>query len=243
MTVISSVATSTTVLGVKNKRKLKLIKPVTVYLAGPGVFLRNPIEYANKLKEICKKYSLVGKFPLDNVLDLTSLSLEEMKFAISRANEKMIRKCKIIIACLTPFRGSSADAGTVYEVGAGIALKKKVYGYSNTTESFFDRVVKNIKKMKGQIAKRPDGLFEDQEGMMLENICGLDNLMISAGILDSGGKIVTKKIPRKERYTSLEAFEEIVKIASEDHKNITKYYGKTFNLKGGERLRRKERMK
>src|SRR4051812_36156063 len=85
-----------------------------VYLAGPDVFLPKPLEMSRRKKEICAQYGLTGLFPLDNAVDpkANGASLE-----IFRGNETMMKQADAIIANLTPFRGPSADAGTVYELG------------------------------------------------------------------------------------------------------------------------------
>lgn len=44
-----------------------------------------------------------------------------------------------IVANLTPFRGPSADAGTVYELGFMSGRIKPSFGYSNVPGSYFDR--------------------------------------------------------------------------------------------------------
>ena len=49
-------------------------KKPKVYLAGPDIFLPNPIEHGEKLKKICTKYGLQGLYPLDNQFDLSNLN-------------------------------------------------------------------------------------------------------------------------------------------------------------------------
>ena len=46
-----------------------------------------------------------------------------------------------MIANLTPFRGPSADVGTVYEVGFMRALGRPVFGYATTAEPFTRRTL------------------------------------------------------------------------------------------------------
>ena len=47
---------------------------------------------------------------------------------IAMRNETHIRSCQAVIANLTPFRGPSADVGTVYEVGFARALGLLIFG-------------------------------------------------------------------------------------------------------------------
>ena len=44
---------------------------------------------------------------------------------------------------LTPFRGPSADAGTVFELGFLFARAKAVYGYSSTAALYAERVARS----------------------------------------------------------------------------------------------------
>ena len=47
---------------------------------------------------------------------------------IALRNKADIRSCEAIVADLTPFRGPSADVGTVCEVGFARALGLKIFG-------------------------------------------------------------------------------------------------------------------
>lgn len=111
----------------------------TVYLAGPDVFVRDPQARSRDLKATLSSHGLVGKFPLDTELDLTGLPPAEFAQRISDANERLIRSCDAVLANLTPFRGPSADVGTVYEVGFAVALGKMVMGYSESDSPFMER--------------------------------------------------------------------------------------------------------
>jgi hypothetical protein len=52
--------------------------------------------------------------------------------------------CDIIIANLTPFGGASADAGTLIEVGWFLGKGKPIFGYSNASESFEQRMRRQL---------------------------------------------------------------------------------------------------
>lgn len=60
---------------------------------------------------------------------------------IASRNEALIRSCALMIANLTPFRGPSADVGTVYEIGFMRALGRPVYGYATTATPFTQRTL------------------------------------------------------------------------------------------------------
>jgi nucleoside 2-deoxyribosyltransferase len=59
---------------------------------------------------------------------------------ICEANGRVIRRADLGIFNLTPFRGSSADVGTVFELGLMTGLKKPAIGYTNCARSLRERV-------------------------------------------------------------------------------------------------------
>jgi len=192
----------------------KTIRP-KVYLAGPEVFLRNAIEAGVAKVELCARYGLEGKYPLDAQLDLGSLALAERAYAIARANEGLIGECDAVIANLTPFRGPGMDTGTAYEVGFMRGTGKPVFGYSNQHLSFFDRVRKfDPKPLKKRAGAEATMAFEDSDRMGVEQFELAENLMIVSAIHESGGTIVLGRTKRRDRYTDVAAFEECVRQAS-----------------------------
>lgn len=116
-----------------------------VYLAGPEVFLPDPLAVARAKKDLCGEYGLEGVFPLDSELDLARLPKREQAHAISQANEELLRGCDALVANLTPFRGPSADPGTVYELGLARGLGLPVFGYTNDPRPFEDRTREFLK--------------------------------------------------------------------------------------------------
>jgi nucleoside 2-deoxyribosyltransferase len=84
----------------------------------------------------------------------------------------MMEKSDLIIANLTPFGGASADAGTLIEVGWFLGKGKPIFGYSNTPESFEQR-------MRQQLG-------ESYADLGIEGFHLPDNLMI-VGAVHSGG--------------------------------------------------------
>src|ERR1700755_135749 len=108
-----------------------------IYLAGPDVFLPDAIEIGRRKVAICKAHGLTGLYPLDNKVDL---SAPDASLQIFKGNEAMIGNADAIIANLTPFRGTGADPGTAYELGAMAARKKLCFGYSNDPTVYAERV-------------------------------------------------------------------------------------------------------
>ena len=100
-----------------------------------------------------------------------------------------------MIANLTPFRGPSADVGTVYEVGFMRALGRPVYGYATTAEPFTQRTL-DFAAAHGGVTTDVDGFRRDADGLLIEQFGLFDNLMIEAGILASGGVLDCRGNPR-----------------------------------------------
>ena len=112
-------------------------KKPKVYLAGPDIFLPNPIEHGEKLKKICTKYGLQGLYPLDNQFDLSDLKRGPDKaIKIYQADIELINASDCLVANLSPFRGVSADPGTCFELGYAVAQNKPVVIYTNDTREY-----------------------------------------------------------------------------------------------------------
>ena len=97
-----------------------------IYLAGPDVFLPDPLSIAKMKKDLCVGYGFAGVFPLDAEFDSTNLKKREQGLQISRNNENLIRSCDLLIANMTPFRSPTMDVGTAFELGFARALGKPV---------------------------------------------------------------------------------------------------------------------
>jgi nucleoside 2-deoxyribosyltransferase len=182
-----------------------------VYLAGPDVFLPDAAGRAAALKAICARHGLRGVSPLDR------LEQEPAEWAalplfrtIALRNEAHISSADTLIANLTPFRGPSADAGTVFEVGFMRALGRPVFGWSNTSLPFTER---SIAASPGAV-RDADGEWRDAEGNLIESFGLTDNLMIDAAILASGGALFTREVPAEARWTDLSCFEGCVEAVA-----------------------------
>jgi nucleoside 2-deoxyribosyltransferase len=173
-----------------------------VYLAGPDVFLPDPLARAAAMKRLCARHGLVGVFPLDDLAggDAPDWAALSEANRIARRNEAHIAGCAALIANLTPFRGPSADAGTVFELGFMRALGRPVFGWSNCATPFAAR--------SRSFAGVPATGERDGEGMLLESFEGMaDNLMIDGAITASGGQLVVRDLPRAAAWSDLGAFE------------------------------------
>ncbi len=176
-----------------------------VYLAGPDVFLPDPVARGAALKRICAAHGLVGVFPLDPLAGEPAAwaGLPEWQ-RIALRNEAHIRGAAALIANLTPFRGPSADVGTVFELGFMRALGRPVFGWSATSVSFAERT----RAFLGTAAQEDAaGVWRDAEGTALESFGCLDNLMIDGAVASSGGALEVAEAPR---WTDLAPFERCV---------------------------------
>jgi len=143
----------------------------TAYLAGPDVFLPNAVAHAARKVEICRRFGILGLPPLDQDVE-TAAKASDVWRSIYEKDIAMMERSDIIIANLTPFGGASADAGTLIEVGWFLGKGKPIFGYSNTSESFEQR-------MRRQLG---DGCAD----LCIEGFHLPDNLMI-VGAVSSGG--------------------------------------------------------
>jgi nucleoside 2-deoxyribosyltransferase len=173
-----------------------------LYLAGPDVFLPNAVEIGKIKRELCRKFGFVGLYPLDNEASTTTgISLSK---AIFDGNIAMLNEADAIIANLTPFRGVSADVGTVFEIGYGFACRKKVYGYSNVRTAFIERT-KNL--VSGAVETGQDGRLYAADGLAVENFDRFDNLMIAEALLESGENVFLPTAPVSDPWRDMQSFE------------------------------------
>jgi nucleoside 2-deoxyribosyltransferase len=175
---------------------------VKVYLAGPDVFLPDAIACGRRKRDICAAHGLVGLFPLDKEIDPTGM---DAAAAIFQANTSMMRDADAIVANLTPFRGPSADAGTVYELGFMAARGKFCMGYSNMPGVYLDRVA----------GTRANGQFLDSAGLLIEDFGLADNLMIIEALDRYGHALITPQQTPADVWRDLTAFEACVRIVAE----------------------------
>ena len=172
-----------------------------VYLAGPDVFLPEPERRGAELKSLLARFGLTGVFPLDPPPPASEAApgaapeaaLSE-GYRIAAANEAHIASCQALIANLTPFRGPSADAGTVFELGFARARGLLLWGWSNVATPFATR----SRAFAG-------GGMRDRDGMAIEEYFPGDNLMIEAAILANGGRIEVENVAPARRWTDLTA--------------------------------------
>lgn len=110
-----------------------------VYLAGPDVFRQDAIQQGKFLKQILEAHGHEGLYPMDN--EFGELTGPEAAKFIFNANKKMIESCDVVLANIIPFRGPSADPGTVWEMGYGLGLGKTVITYGIDSKDIYKKRV------------------------------------------------------------------------------------------------------
>lgn len=174
-----------------------------VYLAGPEVFLPNPLAIGAAKRAICAAHGLEGVYPLDQALDLEGLSPERAGLTIYAANRDCMDGCDLLIANMTPFRGPSMDVGTAFEMGYMRGRGCPVFGYSNSAVPFVDRTRAQVGDLE---TRADDGRLADPQGIEVEDFGLVDNLMLAGAVDDAGVAVIVRAVPAGELYSNLEAF-------------------------------------
>lgn len=143
------------------------------YLAGPAVFHPAAKALLDYLTEMCGTHGLQGIRPFEPNAEQLALPPSELAALIRAGNLERIRGCDVMVACVSPFRGPSADPGTAWEMGFAEGLGKPVVAWSEEATPYKDRVSHD---------RDDDGRsFCKQHGMLVEDFGLVDNLMIAAG--------------------------------------------------------------
>jgi nucleoside 2-deoxyribosyltransferase len=144
-----------------------------LYLAGPDVFLPDPLAAAAAMKAICEELGLEGLFPIDNAL-VPAPHEPGTSFAarIRQANLDLIRAADGVIANCSPFRGPSVDDGTAYEMGYATALGKPVFPWSGDIRPLLQRT------QARQYLAHDGRVWRDAEQMEVEEFGLPVNLML-----------------------------------------------------------------
>jgi len=133
-----------------------------VYTAGPSVFFPDLAERIAASHRNAAAHGLEAIVPGDVFDRPADFPARPTLHDIYQLNVERIHRSDAVVADLTPFRGPSADPGTVWEIGFAVALGKPVFGYTSDTREYRDKVA-------------PDGLRVEDHG-------AIDNLMIAASV-------------------------------------------------------------
>ncbi len=181
---------------------------IKAYLAGPDVFLPDAAAQAQRKVAICARYGIEGRPPLnEEVAQLQAMSDADAWATIYAKDIAMMEACDVTIANLTPFRGASADGGTLIEVGWFLGRGRPVFGYSNSATPFAERC-------RQQVAALPDPI----PGLSVEGFGLPDNLMIQGAAVQGGGHPIVVPADGQDRpFDALELFETCVALVARLH--------------------------
>jgi nucleoside 2-deoxyribosyltransferase len=170
-----------------------------VYLAGPMVFLPDPVAAFARMKQICLRHRLVGLAPLDNQTGLETLSPgPELLRRIVRADIALMRSADAGVFCLDGFRRSpEMDPGTAFEVGFMHAQGKPLAGWTSDARPYPVRVrdyfatvfASELTEAAPGTSGGTSGSTRDPDGMLVHSEGCLQNAMIQIGIELSGGDV------------------------------------------------------
>jgi nucleoside 2-deoxyribosyltransferase len=180
-----------------------------VYTAGPEVFMPEGLAIIERKFALVRAYGFETARKPGEYWDRSAFEKHALGLEISRRNELLMDRADVCIANLTPFRGVSADVGTVYELGYMIAQGKLAYGFSNDARGYFERARDDY--YGGQVWPGPDGKPRGADGQRVEDHDLADNLMLDGGVLRRGGLLVRRDIPQEHRFTDLSAFEDCLR--------------------------------
>lgn len=175
-----------------------------IYLAGPDVFFPNARAVGDRKAALCRESGFEGLFPLDEDEE------EKGAAAIFLANRALMQRADVGFFNLTPFRGPSADVGTVFEVGFMHAQGKLLFGYTSSTLSY----PRSVEAVQGPLETR-DGRLRDRDGNAVEDFGLKDNLMIERAILESGGEVCAVPEDGPARFAALAAFQKALAALGE----------------------------
>lgn len=151
------------------------------YLAGPEVFLSDRMAVFAAKSALCERYGIEAVPPMDAAHQAASDA--PLSRRIYLRNVQLMDAVDLIIANLTPYQGPSADVGTVFELGYGVARGLPVFGYSNDARDFFTRA----SALVAPVSAGADGRIYGRDGHALEDFGLADNLMIDESLQPFGG--------------------------------------------------------
>jgi nucleoside 2-deoxyribosyltransferase len=173
----------------------------SVYLAGPEVFLPDASSVVARKIALCAGFGFEALVPGDNDQAMTAARADglSVSMAIYRANIALMTLADFGIFNLAPFRGPSADAGTVFELGFMTGLGKRAYGYTDVATDYADR-------LPSQPNTGPVVLTRDANGWLVERFGKADNLMIDCALEANGTSMVRHEAPAGLRLRDVTGF-------------------------------------
>jgi nucleoside 2-deoxyribosyltransferase len=146
-----------------------------IYLAGPDVFRPDARDHFVRLAAACDALGLAALLPADGNEGLTTEAPEKQIYV---ANMQRLRGADGVVANLACFRGLEPDSGTVFEVGAAVALGIPVVAYGVPEGSYAERAQAAL-----PCEKDASGVLrESATGIALEDFGQQLNLMLACSI-------------------------------------------------------------
>ena len=170
---------------------------IRLYLAGPEVFHRDAVQLGMAKQLLCARFHYQGLYPLDGAAPAEAPDAS----AIYARCLSMIHAADAGIFNLTPFRGPSADVGTVFELGVMAALGKPCFAYTHVAEDLIDRL-----HAAPGLTQDTGGPWCDADGMSAEDFGLADNLMLDQTLAAQGRTVHRVAVPAAARFTRLDGF-------------------------------------
>jgi Nucleoside 2-deoxyribosyltransferase len=168
----------------------------SVYLAGPEVFLPEPVQAgADKKATIARlqaehnwPFKLEGLYPLDNAIENFGHNFET-GMRIYHANIELMDRADFVAANMVRFRGPSMDVGTAFEMGYMRGLNKAVFAYYDATPFYGQPESPGLYKERVVLhyPVTAEQAGNDIHGQSIEDFGMADNLMM-IGALESGNQ-------------------------------------------------------
>lgn len=160
-----------------------------VYLSGPERYEEGAEALYIKMKEICGKYGMEARTPLDAIEGETVCEGENPYMRAARLFERYqrhVRECDLVIANLNDYRGYECSNDTGFECGMAYQLGKAVFGYMEDAGPMKERVP-HLGEENG---------FRDPAGCNVENFDYPLNLMFgcSMRIFEGGFEEAVRKV-------------------------------------------------
>ena len=169
-----------------------------MYLAGPEVFLPDPIAAGQSKKATIKSlnmehqwpFTLVGLYPMDNEIEDFAPNYKT-GIAIYEANLALMNKAHYVTANMVRFRGPSMDVGTAFEMGYMRGLDKPVFAYYDA-EPFYGSAEKPglyNERVAQHYPMSNEHADKDAHGQSIEDFKMADNLMMIGALHSGNGRI------------------------------------------------------
>ena len=171
-----------------------------VYLAGPEVFLPEPIAAGTQMKARIAALSraadwpfeLAGLYPLDNEIPDSRPDFDT-GMRIYRANVEFMNRAHAVAANMVRFRGPSMDVGTAFEMGYMLGLGKPVFAYYDAAPFYGREEAPGmyVDRVRSHCSVSEHDPRVDADGLSIDDFRMADNLMM-IGALESGAGAIAE---------------------------------------------------